>query len=220
MHPIQEQLLKLSKTKNLAKVSLRGMATLIGIPKESPQKIKHHLQQLQKKGFLTIDRARGVMERAMTTSVWTKGVLDKAKQLFSVPIVGLVQYNPKTIFSEENIEGFLRISSRVVQRTNPKNLFAVRVNDSSLSHTLVCGRRIEEGDYVIVDKNKKSAKANDVVLALIDNYAALKRYLNDTVNNQIVLMGDSKTDREPIYLHPDDNIHIGGKVIAVLKKPA
>ncbi|HAU89014.1 MAG TPA: hypothetical protein DCW72_01900, partial [Elusimicrobia bacterium] len=64
MHPIQEKLLNLSKERNLAQASLREMAAAIGLPDESPQKIKHHLQQLEKKGFFTIDRAKGLMEKA------------------------------------------------------------------------------------------------------------------------------------------------------------
>ena len=41
--------LALSKEENLAQLSLREMASRIGMPEESPQKIKHHLMQLQKK---------------------------------------------------------------------------------------------------------------------------------------------------------------------------
>jgi hypothetical protein len=59
MHPIQEHLLALSKKENLAKLSLRDMAARIGMPPESPQKIKHHLLQLQKRGFVSIDAPRG-----------------------------------------------------------------------------------------------------------------------------------------------------------------
>jgi predicted ArsR family transcriptional regulator len=67
VHPIQEKLLELSKLKNLATLSLREMGASIGLPEESPQKIKHHLLQLQKRGFLSIDRAKGVMNRTSTT---------------------------------------------------------------------------------------------------------------------------------------------------------
>jgi biotin operon repressor len=52
MHTIQQKLLTLSKNTNLAQTSLREMAALIGMPAESPQKIKHHLEQLEKKGFI------------------------------------------------------------------------------------------------------------------------------------------------------------------------
>ena len=54
IHPIQEKLLQLSKEENLTKLTLREMAERIGVPRDSPQKIKHHLLQLQKKGFLKL----------------------------------------------------------------------------------------------------------------------------------------------------------------------
>src|SRR3989344_2429698 len=87
MHPVQEALLKLSQTENLAKLSLREMARKIGTPDESPQKIKHHLLQLQKKGFLTIDRVKGVTNKTEMEPSWAKGLLKKANQLFSIPII-------------------------------------------------------------------------------------------------------------------------------------
>src|SRR5439155_3401154 len=87
MHPIQEKLLELSKRENLATLSLREMAKRIKLPSESPQKIKHHLLQLQKKGFLSIDRAKGMMNRTSSTQAWAKGLLHKAARLFSIPII-------------------------------------------------------------------------------------------------------------------------------------
>jgi SOS-response transcriptional repressor LexA len=38
-------------------------------------------------------------------------------------------------------------------------------------------------------------------------------------NNQVVLKADSSFDYDPIYLHPDDDVSINGKVVAVIKKP-
>src|SRR5438046_2920668 len=105
MHEIQQKLLELSRHQNLAKLSLRQLAAAIGMPNEAPQKIKHHLSQLQRKGFLTIDKPRGVMERAELTPAWAKGVLGKATRLFSIPIVGVANCGPATIFAETNFQG-------------------------------------------------------------------------------------------------------------------
>src|SRR5690349_6577602 len=106
MHPIQEKLLSLSKNKNLAKMSLREMGDAIGMPKESPQKIKHHLVQLQKKGFISIDRSKGIMERALSVPGWAKGLLETTAHVFSIPILGTANCGPATIFAEENFQGF------------------------------------------------------------------------------------------------------------------
>ena len=50
MHKIQQNILKLSGEKNLGAMTLREIGEQIG--EKYPQKIKHHLTQLEKKGFL------------------------------------------------------------------------------------------------------------------------------------------------------------------------
>jgi len=220
MHPIQEKLLKLSKKENLAKLSLRDMAQGVGMPKESPQKIKHHLLQLQKKGFLSIDRAKGMMSRASSEPDWAKGLLHKASRLFSIPIIGTANCGPATVFAEQNFEGFLRASSKLVGRPKPTGLYAVKADGASMNRAEIKGKRIEDGDYVIVDSEDKSVDTGDVVLAIIDSKATVKRFIDDCANGQIVFMADSSYDYAPIYLHPSDDFSISGKVVGIIKKPS
>lgn len=217
MHTIQEKLLELSKRENLANLSLREMAKQIDLSKESPQKIKHHLQQLQKKGFLAIDRAKGVMGRTTLGPGWAKGLLKETAMLFSIPIVGTANCGPAEIFAEQNFQGFLRVSSKLLDRSKPTGLYAIKTDGSSMNRAEVNGRIIEDGDYVIVDSEKRNAKTGDVVLAIIDDKATIKRFVDDRENGQIVLRADSSFDYEPIYLHPDDEFYINGKVIGVIK---
>lgn len=219
MHLIQEKLLDLSRKENLAKLSLREMAKLIGMPNESPQKIKHHLLQLQKKGFVTIDRNQGIMNRASDASGFVSGLLKKTSQLFSIPIVGSANCGPATIFAEENFQGFLKASSSLVGRSKPTGLFAIKADGSSMNRALVNGKTIEDGDYMIVDNQSLDARTGDVVLAIIDNKATVKRFIDDRQNGQIVLKADSSFDYEPIFLHQDDEFSINGKVIGVIKRP-
>jgi SOS-response transcriptional repressor LexA len=218
MHIIQEKLLQLSKKENLAKLSLRGMGHAIGLPKESPQKIKHHLQQLEKRGFLNIDRVKGVMDRSSDTPGWAKGLLDTASQLFSIPIIGTANCGPATIFAEPNFQGFLRVSGKLIGRAKPTGLYAIKADGTSMNRAEVKGKKIEDGDFVIVDSNEKTPETNDVVLAIIDNKATVKRFINDVKNEQIVLRAESSYDYEPIYLHPSDDFTISGKIVGVIKR--
>ena len=220
MHPIQERLLDLSKRENLAKQSLRQMAEAIGLPGEAPQKIKHHLQQLEKRGFITIDRARGQMGRTSSKPGWASGVLTStSRKLFAIPIVGAANCGPATIFAEENIQGFLRVSSKLVGRSQPTGLYALKADGSSMNRAEINGRRIEDGDLVLVDSKRISPRPDDVVVAIIDGKATIKRFIDDRTNGQIVLRADSSFDYEPIHLHPDDEFSISGTVIAVVKRP-
>ena len=219
MHPIQEKLLKLSKRENLAKLSLREMANLIDLPDESPQKIKHHLLQLQKKGFITIDRNQGVMNRAGDVSSFVTGFLKKTSQLFSIPIVGTANCGPATIFAEENFQGFLKVSNKLLRKSRPDGLFAIKADGSSMNRAEINGKTIESGDFMIVDSQDLNASTGDVILAIIDGKATVKRFIDDRQNGQIVLKADSSFDYEPIFLHPDDEFSINGKVIGVVKTP-
>lgn len=194
------------------------MAAQIGMPRESPQKIKHHLLQLQKKGFLGIDRAKGVMERTSMTPGWAKGLLTKTSQLFSIPIVGTANCGPAEIFAEQNLQGFLRVSSKLVGRARPKGLYAIKTDGYSMNRAEVNGKQIDDGDYVIVDGENKTARNGDIVVAIIDNKATIKRIIFDKTNDQIVLRADSSFDYDPIYLHTDDDFTLSGKVVGVIKK--
>lgn len=219
MHKIQEELLTLSKQYNLAKLTLRDMARLIKRPNESPQKIKHHLLQLQKKGFIHIDRINGLMDRAMDTPTWAKGLLQKTSQLFSIPIIGTANCGPANIFAEHNFQGFLKISSKLVGKSKPTGLFAIKADGLSMNRANINGRTIEDGDYVIINNQEKTPQTGDVVLAIIDSQATIKRFIDDRQNGQIVLKAESSYDYVPIYLHPEDNFDINGKAVAVIKKP-
>jgi SOS-response transcriptional repressor LexA len=218
MHEIQQELLKLSRTKNLAQISLRKMAELIDMPKEPPQKIKHHLLQLQKKGFLRMDKANRSMERAGSKPSWSKGLLKNAARLFSIPIVGTANCGPANIFAEQNFQGFLRASSKLIGRSRPDGLYAVKADGSSMNRAEIgVGKVIEDGDLVIVDSAQRDPLSNDIVLAIIDGKATIKRFVEDRANEQVVLKADSSFDYAPIYLHPDEDFSISGKVIGVIK---
>lgn len=217
MHQIQEKLLELSKSENLAKLSLRDMAKGIGMPLESPQKIKHHLLQLQKKGFLSIDRAKGIMEKAASNPGWAKGLLERSAKLFSIPIIGTANCGPAEIFAEQNFQGFLKVSSKLIHKSKPNGLYALKADGSSMNRAVIGNKSLEDGDYAIIDREDTDAKTNDIVLAIVDNKATIKRFIDDKKNGQIVLRADSSFDYEPIYLHPDDEFFINGKIIGVIK---
>lgn len=219
MHLIQEELLGLSKKENLAKLSLRETAARIGMRNESPQRIKHHLLQLQKKGFLNLDRTKGIMERTPAQPSWAKGLLKKAAKLFSIPIVGTANCGPDTIFAEQNFQGFLRVSGKLIGHSKPTGLFAIKASGSSMDRAEINGRKIEDGDFVVIDSEDKDPKTGDVVLVIIDNKATIKRFIDDRRNEQIVLRSDSSFDYEPIHLHPEDDFFINGKAISIVKKP-
>jgi repressor LexA len=208
MHPIQEKLLKLLDQKTLSDMTLRDIGELIKEP--LPQKIKHHLEQLEKKGFIKYDRKNKSISRIKLGS-------KILSPFISVPVIGSANCGPATIFANENIEGYLKISKNILNKC--KNIFAIKAQGLSMNKSNINGMCIEDGDYLIIDSDYRTPRNGDVVLSVIDDMANIKKYVFDEENNQIVLVSQSTKDIPPIYVHEDDSFMINGKVIQVIKKP-
>lgn len=208
MHEIQQKILLLSKEADLSKMTLRDIASAIEEPEASPQKIKHHLMQLEKKGF-------------KIGSAWrypNKGIGSEIS-LFSIPVIGTANCGPANVFAETNFQGFLKVSSRLLNKRSAQGLFAIKADGSSMNRAEIGGKKLEDGDYAIIDSTQTVPSKDDVVLAIIEGKATIKRFIEDKANEQIVLMADSSYDYEPIYLHENDEFSINGKVINVIKRP-
>ncbi len=216
MHQIQESLLKLAGEKNLGQFTLREIGAFIG--EDSPQKVKHHIQQLQQKGLIKIDKVKGTIQK--TKQEWEKSLLG-AVRLLSIPILGAVNAGPAQIFAETNIEGFLKVSSALLDNTprDVQTFLALKVVGPSMNRAEINKKRIEDGDYVIVDIGDRNVSDGDIVLSIIDGMANIKRFRHDKENGHVVLMSESTKDFPPIYIHENDNFMINGKVIQVIKKP-
>ncbi len=215
MHKIQEEILRLAQEKNLGQFTLREIGSYIGVT--SPQIVKHHLAQLESKGLIKIDKIKGLIKKTMNE--WQSS-LGNAK-LLNIPILGSVNAGPATIFAETNIEGFLKISPTLLAPSakNSHRVFALKVVGESMNRAKIDGKKIENGDYIIVDINQKDFKNGDIVLSIIDGMANVKKLNIDHGNKQIILLSESSKNFPPIYIHESDNFMISGKVIQVIKKP-
>jgi SOS-response transcriptional repressor LexA len=160
------------------------------------------------------------MAKSSAKPGWAKGYPGQSPTMFSIPIVGTANCGIATIFAETNFQGFLKISNKLVGIDFPDDLYAIKTEGSSMNKAEVKGRKIEDGDYVIVNGKEKDFFNNDIVLAIIDSKATIKRFIDDRIHGQIVLKADSSFDYDPIYLHPDDDFNISGKVVAVVKNPS
>ena len=208
MHPLQEELLRLASTHNLGGMTLREIGELVG--ETHPQKIKHHLEQLERNGLIVFHRESGVVRKITHPT----GARDN---LITIPILGSANCGPASFFGEANIQGYLRISRKVLK---PRvGLFALRAVGHSMNRADIKGRSIEDGDYLIIDKDAE-IKDRDYVLSIVDGLCNIKLLARDTKNQQIILMSESTSDLPPIVIHPEETDYfINGKVIEVIKKP-
>lgn len=212
MHIIQQKLLKLAENHDLGNMSYRKIGGLID--EESAQKIKHHLEQLGKKGLIKLNMKSGIIEKIK------KGA-EKGSKLLSIPILGSADCGPETKFADEYVQGHIRVSSSLV--TYRKGMFAIQADGFSMNKAEIGSlkKNIEPGDYVVVDGTRQNPKNGDYVLSIIDGLANIKRFYLDKENRQIVLMSESTKNYPPIHIGEDDLDHylVNGEVVDVIKKP-
>ena len=205
MHELQKALLSTMGRANLSGKTLRDIASLIG--EESPQKIKHHLSQLDKKGFITYNP--GDREIRKVRKVSKEGFV-------SLPIVGSANCGAATIFADQNIIEHLKVSEKFVPSRH--NLFVLRAEGNSMNRSNIKGKNIENGDFVIVDPEQRTPETGHYVVSIIDEFANVKKFVRDSKNRRIVLESESTEDYLPIFVHEDDQYEISGRVVDIIKK--
>lgn len=200
----------LASKKDLSRMTLREIGQCVG--QEHPQKVKHHLGQLKLKGFLT---AEGKPE-----TPFAGGFKRNKLGLLSIPILGAANCGEAQLYADEAFEGFLQVSPSMVPKK--KGLFAIKAVGASMNRANVGGKTIEEGDFVIVDRNDRKPRDGDYVLSIIGGQANIKKFIKDRENKQVILLSESSQELPPIYIHPQDlpDYMINGKVVEVIKKPS
>lgn len=207
MHRIQERLLNLITKENIGNLSLRKIGELID--ENLPQKVKHHLSQLERKGFITIDNRNKKILRS--------NIISQSHNTFiTIPILGEANCGAASIYADENIDGFLKLSKSLLGKR--EGIFAIKAQGSSLNQANIKGKNVEAGDFVIIDSTQTSPKDGDYVLSIIDNLANIKKYRRDSKNDRIVLLSESTQTFNPIFIHKNDNFRINGKVVDVIKR--
>ena len=158
--------------------------------------VSDHLKALEKKGYI-----RRVGKRAVEIlSALGKPVLIATRE---VPVLGRVPAG-RPFLSEENIEGFLTVTNDMASG----KLFALQVQGDSMIDA-----GILDGDRVIV-KQQGTAENGEIVCALIDGEATLKRFYRkgDTVTLK------AENERYAPITVSGGEFQIAGKVVGLIRK--
>ena len=124
-----------------------------------------------------------------------------------VPVVGSVAAG-KPITAIENIEDYITLDKNMFKGTG---LFTLRVQGESMK-----GIGILNGDMAVV-RQQSSAETGDIVVALIDGEATLKRYIRQ--NGYIILHAENPDFQDiTIPLDKSDEVRIAGKLIGVIRR--
>ena len=127
-----------------------------------------------------------------------------ASSQVQVPIVGVVTAG-LPILATQNIEQYMPLSADVVRS---REVFGLKVQGMSMKNA-----GILDGDIVYAEKINV-ANEGDIVVALIDDEATVKRFSLDK-QGKVILLPENE-DFEPII--PDENLSILGRVIASFRE--
>jgi repressor LexA len=172
--------------------------------------VNDHLKALERKGFLT----RGEQQsRSLVPTKRARLVLGLGKKadpnMVDVPLLGRVAAGAP-ILAQQNIEDTVRIDSFLLGG-NGREVFALRVKGQSMIDD-----GIHDGDFIFV-KKAPSASPGDIVVALIEDEATVKRFYPE---GDRVRFQPANKDMQPIYVDKAEfrQTMILGKVVGVYRK--
>lgn len=172
----------------------------------SPSTVHVHLKALEDKGLITRDplKSRSIALNYPIEGATPAGNVIGADfgKLINVPLVGNVAAG-SPILAEENITDTITLPTDIVG-DNAAFMLSVR-GDSMIE------AGINDGDYVVV-KEQPVANNGDIVVALIDDGATVKRFYKEKDH---IRLQPENSSMDPIITK---NCSIAGKVVAVFRR--
>lgn len=174
--------------------SVREICAAVGL--KSTSTVHGHLERLEKKGLIKRDptkpRTIEVVENSMNR-----------KEMINVPILGTITAG-LPILAVENIEDTFPLPVNYIKSN--KDLFILKVSGESMIEA-----GILNGDFSIIEKSN-SANNGEIVVALIDNEATLKRFFKE--KDHIRLQPENK-NMAPIIV---PECQVIGKLVGIYRQ--
>ncbi|MCA9552040.1 MAG: transcriptional repressor LexA [Myxococcales bacterium] len=185
--------------------TIREIGEEMGI--RSTNGVNDHLKALERKGYL---KREGLKSRALrpvasesngaeVTPLRGHGnvvdaVLPNSGDIISVPVLGRVAAG-SPILADENIQATVQVDSFLLGGARGSKVFALRVSGDSMIDA-----GILDGDYIFVRKQLE-ARPFDIVVAMIDGEATVKRY---QPKGDVIEFVPENSTMEPIVVRKSD----------------
>ena len=185
--------------------TVREICTELGL--SSPSTVHVHLKTLEQKGYIVRDplKSRSISlppDRKLPETQQAEIIRPSFSKVIDVPLVGNVAAG-EPILAEENITDTITLPTDIVG-DSPSFLLSVR-GESMIE------AGINDGDYVVV-KEQPVANNGDIVVAILDDSATVKRFYREKDH---IRLQPENSSMEPILT---TNCTIAGKVVAVFRR--
>lgn len=163
---------------------------------KSTSSVHSHLETLERNGFIRRDPTK---PRAMEILDDTFGLT--RREMVQVPVIGTVAAG-QPILAEENVEDYFPVPANMLPNSQT---FMLRVKGESMINA-----GILEGDQIIVEQTS-DARNGDIVVALIEDSATVKRFYKEEGYYRLQPENDAM---EPIIV---SELNILGKVVGLFR---
>lgn len=182
--------------------TVREVCQALGL--SSPSTVHVHLKALEDKGYIKRDplKSRSISLTYALDEDSSPVIADTFENIVKVPLVGDVAAGTP-ILAEENITDTLALPTEIV---GDAPSFMLSVHGDSMIEV-----GINDGDYVVV-KEQPVADNGDIVVAIVDNGATVKRFYKEADH---IRLQPENSSMDPIIV---DNCSIAGKVVAVFRR--
>lgn len=174
--------------------SVRDICTAVNL--KSTSSVHAHLETLEKNGYIRRDptkpRAIEIIDDNFNLT---------RREVVNVPLIGQVAAG-QPLLAVENITGYFPIPAEFIPK---EEVFMLNVKGESMVNA-----GIYDGDQIIV-KQQSTASNGEIVVALVDDSATVKRFYKE--NGHIRLQPENDF-MEPIIV---DSCKIIGKVIGLIR---
>ena len=174
--------------------SVRDICTAVNL--KSTSSVHAHLETLEKNGYIRRDptkpRAIEIIDDNFNLT---------RREVVNVPLIGQVAAG-QPLLAVENITGYFQIPAEFIPK---EEVFMLNVKGESMVNA-----GIYDGDQIIV-KQQSTASNGEIVVALVDDSATVKRFYKE--NGHIRLQPENDF-MEPIIV---DSCEIIGKVIGLIR---
>lgn len=170
----------------------------------SPSTVHVHLKTLEQKGYIVRDplKSRSISLPAQHEETAANVIRPSFSKIVDVPLVGNVAAG-EPILAEENITDTISLPTDIVGDA-PSFMLSVR-GESMIE------AGINDGDYVVV-KEQPVANNGDIVVAIIEDGATVKRFYKEKDH---IRLQPENSSMSPIIT---TDCAIAGKVVAVFRR--
>jgi repressor LexA len=165
--------------------------------------VRTTLAALEKKGYI---RRHAMLSRGIELTDYIERDNTLTSDIREIPLIGRVAAG-EPILAAENVESTLTVDAGFVPSGE---VFALQVMGDSMKNA-----GIMDGDIVFA-RHQASAHQGEIVVAVIDEEATVKRYYQD--GNQVRLMPENEA-YAPILVSPEaESFRIAGKIVGLMRR--